>query len=516
MDLQDINILNNIFNNNDNIEEEEKINTFSNIINNENINKSIKMLNDTVINFENIIDSNNSIENIVDNRIDTIEDLENNTIENITNNSIENITNNSIENITNNSIENITNNSIENIVENTIENISNSIENITNNSIENITNNSIENIVDNRIDTIENITNNTIENIVDNRIDTIENITNNSIEKIVDNRIDTIENIPENKVRFNDINFNQFKTIDRFSKSLNLSSINSETESEFSYTQNIKSPVNNYDHKPIKHIRATKSQKKFDGIDEVDYIYNKLQDFIRYMNINRTNYGIVICKSIEIIENYKDMKTNNNKKDIVTRALNRLISIDLELCEYDKKLFINTINNIIDLFVNCTKINTLTDKNENHKNIDEIILAKSGQIVHSLIDKLTTIVVKKHYCIEKLLVNIVTLTNIVMILVDKYVYLSGVEKKIIVIQTMNNFIKERLKFIMDIDESKIDELTLSLDSIPLSIDLIISLKKGKYKINTKDEVYTHKVKKNIFGIVKKKKIKENILTNYDY
>ena len=83
MDLQDINILNNIFNNNDNIEEEEKINTFSNIINNENINKSIKMLNDTVINFENIIDSNNSIENIVDNRIDTIEDLENNTIENI-------------------------------------------------------------------------------------------------------------------------------------------------------------------------------------------------------------------------------------------------------------------------------------------------------------------------------------------------------------------------------------------------------------------------------------------------
>ena len=234
------------------------------------------------------------------------------------------------------------------------------------------------------------------------------------------------------------------------------------------------------------------------------------------MNINRTNYGIVICKSIEIIENYKDMKTNNNKKDIVTRALNRLISIDLELCEYDKKLFINTISNIIDLFVNCTKINTLTDKNENHKNIDEIILAKPGQIVHSLIDKLTTIVVKKHYCIEKLLVNIVTLTNIVMILVDKYVYLSGVEKKIIVIQTMNNFIKERLKFIMDIDESKIDELTLSLDSIPLSIDLIISLKKGKYKINTKDEVYTHKVKKNIFGIVKKKKIKENILTNYDY
>ena len=462
MDLDEINILNNIFNTNDTIEENN--NKISNITNNENVIKSITMITNTVDNFEKIADCNNSMENIIMENIQ--EKIEEKIEEKIT----------------------VGNNSMETIQENTIEKIAD-----CNNSMETIQ----ENIQ-------EKITNNSIENIIDNRIDTIENIGDN-----------TIENISENKVRFNDINFNEFKSIDRFPKSLNLSSINSETESEFSYTQNIKSPVNNYENKPIKHIRATKSQKKFDGIDEVDYIYNKLQDFIRYMNINRTNYGIVICKSIEIIENYKDVK-NNSKKDIVTRALNRLISIDLELCEYDKKLFINTINNIIDLFVNCTKINTLTDKNENHKNIDEIILAKPGQIVHSLIDKLTTIVVKKHYCIEKLLVNIITLTNIVMILVDKYVYLSGVEKKIIVIQTMNNFIKERLKFIMDIDESKIDELTLSLDSIPLSIDLIISLKKGKYKINTKDEVYTHKVKKNIFGNIKKKKIKENILSNYDY
>ena len=43
--------------------------------------------------------------------------------------------------------------------------------------------------------------------------------------------------------------------------------------------------------KPIKHIRATKSQKTFDGIDAIDYVYNKLQDFIRYMIINRTNYS---------------------------------------------------------------------------------------------------------------------------------------------------------------------------------------------------------------------------------
>jgi len=114
-----------------------------------------------------------------------------------------------------------------------------------------------------------------------------------------------------------------------------------------------------------------------------------------------------------------------------------------------------------------------------------------------------------------MLANITTLTHILMILVDKYIYLSGLEKKLIVIQSINSFIKDRLQFIMEIDADKIEPLKLSLDTVPISIDLLISLKKGKYKINIKDEVYTHKVKKSIFNFKKKNK-KKNILENYVY
>ena len=314
----------------------------------------------------------------------------------------------------------------------------------------------------------------------------------------------------------------EIKSIDTFSNSLALASENSnDSESDYSYTQNVKSPVFNYN-KPIKHIRSTRSQKQVDGIEEIDYVYNKLQDYIRYMNINRSNYIIVICKAIEIIENYKELKNSKNKKSIVTKSLNRIISLDLELYEFDKNLFINTINNIIDLLINCTKIvdtKQINSKQTNHKQTnsveDDIILAKSGQIVHSLIDKLTTIVVKKHYCIEKILVNIATLTHILMILVDKFIYLSGLEKKLIVIQSINSFITDRLQFIMEIDSSKIDSLKLSLDIVPLLIDLLISLKKGKYKINIKNEVYTHKLQKSFFSFKKKNK-QENILENYVY
>ena len=117
----------------------------------------------------------------------------------------------------------------------------------------------------------------------------------------------------------------------------------------------------------------------------------------------------------------------------------------------------------------------------------------------SLVDKLTTIVIKKHYCLDKIFVNIGTLTNIVMILVDKFNYLSGIEKKMVVLQVIDNFIKEKIQCIFDITEDKKEEFILLLDTVQITIDLFITLQKGKYKINMKNEAYTHKVNKSTFG-----------------
>ena len=452
-------------------------------------------------------------------------------------------------NIDNNEFEllnNIFNSSVENTIVEIQEHVQNTVENTIQEAQEQVEN-TVENTIDEAQEQLQNTVENTIvealeqvQTTVENTITklpkinkTLENTINDSEFKTYINRLNNINNNDSdnnsnnsdnnsdngiethNVVRFQNMSLNEIKTIDRFSNSLVLPSENSNiSESEYSYTQNVKSPTTNYT-KPIKHIRATKSQKQVDGIEEIDYVYNKLQDYVRYMTINRTNYIVIICKAIEIIENYKELKNSKNKKNIVSKSLNRIISLDLELIEFDKHLFINTMSNLIDLIINCTKkIDSNTVKQITVFD-DDIILAKSGQIIHSLIDKLTTIVVKKHYCIAKMLANVATLTHILMILVDKYIYLSGLEKKLIVIQSINSFIKDRLQFIMEIDADKIEPLKLSLDTVPISIDLLISLKKGKYKINIKDEVYTHKVKKSIFNFKKKNK-KKNILENYVY
>ena len=204
------------------------------------------------------------------------------------------------------------------------------------------------------------------------------------------------------------------------------------------------------------------------------------------MNIDRCNYILVIVKAIEIIENYHN-ETEFDKKSTVIKALNRIVLIDLNLSEFDQLLFLSSINNIIEIIILCSKNNKNCYKNNNEvkHNDDDFILASTGQIIHSLIDKITTIVIKKQYNADKLFVNICTITDILMILVNKYNYITSIEKKIIVIQSFTKFITEKLEYIIDLNKEKKQNLLYALNSVPILIDLFIALKNGKYKINRK-------------------------------
>ena len=108
------------------------------------------------------------------------------------------------------------------------------------------------------------------------------------------------------------------------------------------------------------------------------------------------------------------------------------------------------------------------------------MFANCGLIINSLTDKITTIVLKKQYNADKLFVNMGTITEILMILVAKYNYFTGNEKKLIVMQSINKFIKDHLEYIIELPTDKKEHLILAIDSLPMIIDTFISLQKDKY------------------------------------
>lgn len=285
--------------------------------------------------------------------------------------------------------------------------------------------------------------------------------------------------------------------------------------SEFSFTKAIKSTKapRLLQNATNKIIRTQKMKiKKIPDLDEVDYLHNKLQNFIRNVNINISNYSILIVKAMEIVENannstcddIKDIRDNflKDKKGVVEKAIQRLLLIDMDITDLERKVIMTTMNNIIDLFIVCTRIRlNNNDKYNFQENINESLYANNGQIIHSLVDKLTTIVLKRQYTSERIFVNIATLTELLINYLELYKYLSGYEKKIIVIQTMDLFIKKRLEYVLEIQPELLNDITKSLEAVPGFIDIMIALQKGKYKINSKLLPIKHNIKQNI----KKKK-----------
>ena len=366
------------------------------------------------------------------------------------------------------------------------------------------------------MDTMDNM--DTVDNM-DNikTMDTVDNINNTKDESIIKSNISLAgvssninlnvlsDNAEKHQVSFSSADVNDIKTFSAFNASsanvanvANISNNSLTSNSDFSYTKNIKThktpniqPLN-----INKNIRAgkTKNKKKITNLDEIDYLYNKLQDYIRNTIIDKSNYIILIVKAMEIIENYNIV--NNTKKEIVIKALNRIVLIDLNLDDFCQRLFLSSINNIIELIINNTNSKGTTNdkKNFNNKNdkFDDIILANCGQIIYSIIDKLTTIVLKKQYTADKLFTNIATLTDILMILVDKYNYLTGTEKKMIVLQAIDTFINKKLEFIIELSNDTKNDLIDALDSVPLIVDLFIAIQKGKYKINKQQTLIVNK------------------------
>jgi hypothetical protein len=328
---------------------------------------------------------------------------------------------------------------------------------------------------------------------------------NDSITNIQD--IQAIQDkIIKPNVVFSSSDCNKVKSFDYNSNSTSQKSFKSQSEVSYELfnkmqknntNNNTNNNVNNKNNSSPKNIRLSKHKNKQPELDEVDYLYNKLQDFIRDINIDRTNYIIIIVKAIEIIENYNGVYKSDDKKNIVIKAFNRLILIDLNLCELDQTLFLTSIINIIEIIITFSKNKSNKHNNKKYflkdnENIDDIYLANLGQIIYSIIDKITTIIIKKQYNADKLFVNIGTITNIIMILVDKYLYLTGSEKKIIVLQVINTLFKERIQYIIEISSEKKENLIMALDEVPMLIDILIAVQKGKYKINRKKILETKK------------------------
>lgn len=298
------------------------------------------------------------------------------------------------------------------------------------------------------------------------------------IEPIITNR-NTIINDTQSKINIDDSIILNNVDIDHLS--------NTNTLSEISYINKIKKSnfMTNKTFKHIQQIKPNKKNKNFE-LDQIDTVYNKLQDYIRNMNIDRTNYILLITKCVEIIDNLNNV-TDNDRKQLAIKSINRIITVDLNLSAFDNNYIIENIDNSIELIITASKYKIKNSQSQKTiEDNDTIVYANAGQIIPSILDKIITIILKRRYTVEKIYTNLGTIVYILILFCEQYPYLNGVEKKNIVIQTMEQLIHIRIEYILKLTPEQKQELIQGLDSISYITDTLIALQKGKYKINRKN------------------------------
>lgn len=235
------------------------------------------------------------------------------------------------------------------------------------------------------------------------------------------------------------------------------------------------------------------SNSRIIDLNNIDKMYHTLKNTFRGMSIDRTNIFLVITKAVEIADKMKELD-GNEKYEIVSNAINIIIN-DLEIQELEKEFILVSIDSIIGTIIDSSKGNLFDKKKKQNKKMndpDETQRVAIGQVIDSLLDKLITLIKKQKYTPDEIILNISVFIGMLIKTVENYSYLTTVEKKEIVIQTITIFIREKLPRIVTISDKHKQMLEYGLNMAPQTIDLLLSVRNNDFIINN---IKVSKIKK---------------------
>lgn len=233
--------------------------------------------------------------------------------------------------------------------------------------------------------------------------------------------------------------------------------------------------------------RNTKKQlsnSRIIDLTNIDKMYHTLKNTFRGMSINRTNIFLVITKAVEIADKMKELD-GSEKYEVVSNAILVIIN-DLEIQELEKEFILVSIDSIIGTIIDSSKGNLFDKKkkqNKKYNDPDETQRVAIGQVIDSLLDKLITLIKKQKYTPDEIILNVSVFIGMLIKTVENYSYLTTVEKKEIVIQTITIFIREKLPKIVTINNKHTQMLEYGLNMAPQTIDLLLSVRNNDFIIN---------------------------------
>ena len=304
------------------------------------------------------------------------------------------------------------------------------------------------------------------------------NLRTNSYRQSINNYIGNSTNNTHTDINSNNTNVDN--DTDNNNTNVNNNNINTTNLGDIEY-KTVLNSLNNTNSLKNKNLSNFINDLNMNGSDLE--LYHKAKDLIRGMNINNNNIYLVLVKVFELV----DDKTKN-KSDVVYNIFQNLVTSFDIFNDTEKNLLLTNVSNMISLIDKFSKDNILKSK----KKKKDILKANSaervsvGQIIESLYEKLQYIESLRNISnINDFIIQVPVLVASLIKSVEDYKYLTGMEKKEIIVQSLQKIIDDHLPNIISISEEERNIIDLTIKNIPNMIDILVSVGNNKHNINLK-------------------------------
>lgn len=233
--------------------------------------------------------------------------------------------------------------------------------------------------------------------------------------------------------------------------------------------------------------RSVDKLKSINEDNEFDNLYDQLQEIYGEIQIDKTNFFLVVVKAVEITDNFKKI-SGMDKKSLVVTVLKKIIT-ELDLDDnLEKELLSESLDNIIDKIIE--KSSKKKNKKKKNKKVTKLSV---GKIINELVSKLITLFSEKEINITDLLFRMINVVSKLIDLVEDYPYLSKVEKKEVVVQSIKIFINNKLPELIDMNNEEKQSLIIANLLVPQLVDGLLAIETNDILSNIRNNRILKKI-----------------------
>ena len=243
-------------------------------------------------------------------------------------------------------------------------------------------------------------------------------------------------------------------------------------------------PITEKETNPTPAVPKEPTEEEYIPTQEVkelaNEIYEEYKELLESLNINTTNFILIVTKSLERVNRIK--KLNDQEKYATTiLILNQLVEEVPDTDETDRYYLKNMVPSLIRIVIDASdgklKLNVKRLKRKKTVNVK--------QVIEDLYEQIKQIITDNNYSAEYICTNVVVIVGMLMTAVEQYPELTGMEKKAVVIKIFDRLIDDFTDIFPDMDDNLKGLVQQAKLMLPSVIDMLVSVGRNHFQIKAK-------------------------------